>query len=595
MSVNGEARTFVTYVPSQSQVTGLVVYLHGHMGSGSAFCSSAQAQHWADTLGFAVACPDALHGSDGLSCWRAFPAGWTYCAHSDEATSADVDFIVAVISFVKARVNVPQARTFLHGCSNGGHMSYRVQCERAETIDGIIIDTSQWFDSYRGHTDPSLNGGLRPTPDLPLSPQCNVTKALPVWIGIGTYDNYYSTTFDAGWQVYSTRVMGCSGTPQRVWQNTAGDRYCQEYPRCDNTPANRLCTYVNVGHDCDVIASTDPELKAMAAAWEYFTASSPPSAPTVLSMPPPPSSLPSPAPPPPLPSPPPPPPPTPTLLPQASPPSPPVAAPCVDQSTNEVDCSDIDGADCTDPTDAAWASAVRQACPFSCNTCNQQASPPPPPSSTPISCADQSTGDVDCTDIDTFDCNDADTTWATMVRLACPLTCNVCGQPAPASAPPPAQRPPPPPPPVCPSPPPPSPPAPRPPSPPPPMCPSPPPPSPPAPRPPSPPPPPVHSSPPPPSPPPPAPSPPTTGVQSCSCAIDSTRYATYDDLTRCFGANDLTNLNVLFVQLAQPAAVIEFYSRCADYDNDGAFRANDLTNMNRYYAGLLPVASHITG
>eukprot|EP00966_Prymnesium_polylepis_P091724 2123193-Prymnesium_polylepis.1 len=281
LRVDGEDRTFVTYAPSRSQITGLVVYLHGHQGSGTAFCTTAQAEYWANTLGFVVACPDALRGSDGLSCWRAFAGGWDYCAHSDHPTSADVDFIVAVIDFVKARMSVPQGRTFLHGCSNGGHMSYRVQCERAETLDGIIIDTSQWFDPYRGHADPSLNAGLRPTPDLPLSPQCNVTKALPVWVGIGTYDNFYSTTFDAGWQVYSTRVMGCSGSPQRVWQSATGDRYCQEFQQCDNSPGNRLCTYVNVGHDCGLIASTDAELKGMAAAWEYFTASSPSAPPAV--------------------------------------------------------------------------------------------------------------------------------------------------------------------------------------------------------------------------------------------------------------------------------------------------------------------------
>jgi len=38
-----------------------------------------------------------------------------------------------------------------------------------------------------------------------------------------------------------------------------------------------------------------------------------------------------------------------------------------------------------------------------------------------------------------------------------------------------------------------------------------------------------------------------------------------------------------------------FYTRCSDYDNDGVFRANDLTNMKRYYAGLLGMASWVSG
>jgi len=77
------------------------------------------------------------------------------------------------------------------------------------------------------------------------------------------------------------------------------------------------------------------------------------------------------------------------------------------------------------------------------------------------------------------------------------------------------------------------------------------------------------------------------------CGVNPTSYSSYNDLARCFGANDLTNLNVIFAGMAQPAPVSAFYSRCADYDDDGVFRANDLTNMNRYYAGTLAMAAHL--
>jgi len=97
---------------------------------------------------------------------------------------------------------------------------------------------------------------------------------------------------------------------------------------------------------------------------------------------------------------------------------------------------------------------------------------------------------------------------------------------------------------------------------------------------------------PPPSPPPPS-APLSTQQQSCLCGGSSTQYATYDDAMQCFGANDVTNLNVMFAGVAQSAAVVAFYTRCGDYDNDGVFRANDLTNMNRYYAGLMGVAAHV--
>ena len=77
--------------------------------------------------------------------------------------------------------------------------------------------------------------------------------------------------------------------------------------------------------------------------------------------------------------------------------------------------------------------------------------------------------------------------------------------------------------------------------------------------------------------PPPAASPPA--LASCICGSDSTSYSTFGSTVNCFGANDVTNLEVMFSGLAIGAEPRAFYTRCSDYDNDGAFRANDLTNM----------------
>jgi len=95
------------------------------------------------------------------------------------------------------------------------------------------------------------------------------------------------------------------------------------------------------------------------------------------------------------------------------------------------------------------------------------------------------------------------------------------------------------------------------------------------------------------SPPPPAASPPAQ--QSCACGSDSTKYSTFGSAVNCFGANDVTNLEVMFGGLAMADDTRAFYTRCSDYDNDGVFRANDLTNMKRYYAGLLGMASWVSG
>eukprot|EP00966_Prymnesium_polylepis_P224381 5190228-Prymnesium_polylepis.2 len=83
--------------------------------------------------------------------------------------------------------------------------------------------------------------------------------------------------------------------------------------------------------------------------------------------------------------------------------------------------------------------------------------------------------------------------------------------------------------------------------------------------------------------------------RSCLCSSDPASYSTVSDPVNCFGANDVTNLEVMFSGVTVDDITRAFYLRCADYDDDGAFRANDLTNMKRYYAGLLTVASHIAG
>lgn len=86
--------------------------------------------------------------------------------------------------------------------------------------------------------------------------------------------------------------------------------------------------------------------------------------------------------------------------------------------------------------------------------------------------------------------------------------------------------------------------------------------------------------------------PPPVSQPSCLCGTNPTQYSAYNSNRACFGANDITNLEVMFALQPLVADAVSFYTSCSDYDNDGAFRANDLTNMKRYFALLLPVASH---
>ena len=92
--------------------------------------------------------------------------------------------------------------------------------------------------------------------------------------------------------------------------------------------------------------------------------------------------------------------------------------------------------------------------------------------------------------------------------------------------------------------------------------------------------------------------PPSSPAQSpCLCSSDATKYASFShtgDTTVCFAANDMTNLQVMLAGLPTASEVRDFYTRCNDYDNDGAFQANDLTSMLQVYAGQLGVAPWVT-
>jgi len=91
-----------------------------------------------------------------------------------------------------------------------------------------------------------------------------------------------------------------------------------------------------------------------------------------------------------------------------------------------------------------------------------------------------------------------------------------------------------------------------------------------------------------------SPLPPPSPAPSCVCASNPSAYATFNNQAACFGANDMTNLEMMFSGQALPESMRAFYTRCSDYDNDGTFRANDLTNMKRYYAQVLPMAMHFS-
>merc|ERR1712187_580118 len=97
----------------------------------------------------------------------------------------------------------------MSGMSNGGSMAFRFNCEKAEVIGGLVIQSQAYLDPYIGYYD-YVNGRV-PTG----VPQCKPAAKRPFYSDIGTTDPYYGPSvgvqgfrgFD-DWQTYSTQVLG---------------------------------------------------------------------------------------------------------------------------------------------------------------------------------------------------------------------------------------------------------------------------------------------------------------------------------------------------------------------------------------------------
>jgi polyhydroxybutyrate depolymerase len=77
--------------------------------------------------------PDGLVDSFGHEYWNADPA----CCDFDGANPDDVGYLGGILDDVIAEWPVDPSAVFVIGHSNGGYMTYRMACERADVISAI--------------------------------------------------------------------------------------------------------------------------------------------------------------------------------------------------------------------------------------------------------------------------------------------------------------------------------------------------------------------------------------------------------------------------------------------------------------------------
>ena len=132
------ARPYQSHAPGNYDPTKsypLVILLHGYGVNGI-----TQDLYWAmdaasDEKRFLLAYPDGTKDMRGSRFWNATDN----CCNFDNLPVDDVAYLDAVIADMSALYNVDAKRIYVTGHSNGGYMSYRYACERADKIAAAVI------------------------------------------------------------------------------------------------------------------------------------------------------------------------------------------------------------------------------------------------------------------------------------------------------------------------------------------------------------------------------------------------------------------------------------------------------------------------
>lgn len=138
---DGRERTAIVHVPGAwraGQPLPLVLALHG--GGGGALYQADDANYGlitkSEQAGFVAVFPNGISParSGMLATWNAGAC----CGRARDEGIDDVGFLRAVLADVKRRTRVDATRVYAIGMSNGAMMAYRLACEAAGDIRGIM-------------------------------------------------------------------------------------------------------------------------------------------------------------------------------------------------------------------------------------------------------------------------------------------------------------------------------------------------------------------------------------------------------------------------------------------------------------------------
>lgn len=253
----GRTREYLLHVPPMLEGPMPVVFaFHG-------LRTTAGLQRWisnmndaADAHGYVVVYPEGI-GTSALD--QSFNAGLC-CGVAQASAVDDVGFTLAILEVLRAPLCVDARRVFATGLSNGGHMAYRLACERADVFAAIA-----------------------PVAGLVTVASCTPARPVAVLHFHGTEDRIvgYSTGIDGITGAVDTVERwaerdGCASTPELVHEQ--GEASCVAYPDCQGAASVELCTIEGGGHtwpggeELTVLGHTTQDLDATERISQFFEA-----------------------------------------------------------------------------------------------------------------------------------------------------------------------------------------------------------------------------------------------------------------------------------------------------------------------------------
>ena len=272
---DGYERKFLQHLPPREKMNKpmpILFHLHGGGGTakGTAGFTYGRFNELSDKDGFIVVYPDAIkkHWNDGRT--------------SDIETSwkdniDDVGFIVSIIDTLKKQYNIDTTRIFTVGMSNGGFMSSRLICDKANLFRGAAILTATISVDYLPKCRPSkgtavmvINGTADPLVPYNGGQIKVLKKDRGAIISTDSFIHY--------WQ----KINHCKTHFVRKLKDTKDDGTSvtiKEFGGCTKGASLVLYTIENGGHTWPqgkqylgerIIGKTSQEFNACDVIWDYF-------------------------------------------------------------------------------------------------------------------------------------------------------------------------------------------------------------------------------------------------------------------------------------------------------------------------------------